>query len=482
MIEWKRIYPNIVFFASLFFLIAGCSHRTADPALSRGAGVTKTSNGIYNIRDFGASGNGTIKDTVAIQAAIDKCHQDGGGTVLVPSGKFLTAPLVMKSNVNLHISAGGTLLGSTDISDYKNWQSDKINTQFAPYNCKYLIIAEGAKNISLTGQGKIDGQGLVYYNQTTANTWFALDIKERPGRMIMFALCENVLVEGLTFVDSPAWTFWVIGCDRVKFDKINIINPFQAIHTDGIDIHCCSNVSISNSYFHTGDDCIILRAVDRVLKERKPCENVTVSNCTLESNCNAIRLSYIGDGTIRNCVFNNLTITKSFRGIILQIPTVEWLPKHDQERLRDSGAMNKANLPVIENILFSNIIIEAFQPIWIYLQDGAAAKSISNIHFSDMELRGSAASVFKGSKKAPLQNITLTNIGVRIDADSKLHTDEHALAFYCADAEDIAFRNVRISSEGVVKANEPTIRSARVKNLQINNLNNRTKNTDITKE
>ena len=181
---------------------------------------------VYNIRDFGAIGDGKTKDTAAIQAAIDKCSQSGGGRVLIPPGTFLTAPLVLKSNVDLHVSEGAVLLGSADIEDYVNWKSEKLNTQFAPYNSKYLIVAEDESNISLTGRGTIAGQGLVYFDRSgDGRTWPAIDRNERPGRMIMFALCRNVLVEGLTFIESPAWTFWAIGCDQIKFDKINIINP-----------------------------------------------------------------------------------------------------------------------------------------------------------------------------------------------------------------------------------------------------------------
>ncbi len=438
---------------------------------------------MYNICDFGAVGDGKTKNTMAIQTAIDKCAQSGGGTVLMPPGIFLTAPLVLKSNVNLHISEGATLLGSADIEDYKNWTSEKLNTQFAPYNCKYLIIAEDEKNISLTGRGTIAGQGLIYYDRSASGrTWPAFDRNERPGRMIMFALCQNVLVEGLTFVDSPAWTLWAIGCDQIKFDKINIINHFKAINTDGVDIDCCTDATISNSYFHTGDDCIVVRAIDRILKERKPCENVTVTNCTLESNCNAIRLSYIGDGIIRNCVFSNLTITKSFRGIIFQIPASAGVPRNDQEQAIIRQAIEHYNVPVVENILFSNIVNQAHQPIWIYLQDGAVAKAIRNIHFSDMEMRGSSASVVKGTTEMLPENITFSNIRVEVEPEETVYSDEAALAFYCENARDISFTNIRVSGENSAKADEPLIRCVNVDELEVKGLKNRTAHESLRED
>jgi len=402
-----------------------------------------------NIQDFGAKGDGVTKDTTALQGAIDKCTQSGGGTVLVPAGTFLTAPLVLKSNVNLHISAGGTLLGSTDNEDYPVWDSENINIMHAPYNTKYLIVADGEKNIAITGDGAIDGQGMIYYDQSDPKAfhWPARDTKIRPGRMLMFICCENVRLEGVTLINSPAWTVWCTGCNRVKVDKVDMLSDFKMINTDGIDIDCCSNVSISNCFFHTCDDCIVLRAISRFLKAPKACENVTVTNCQLESSCNPIRISYIGDGEIRNCVFSNLTITNSNRGIILQIPNFQSLPLHDQKRIKESGNFGEFAKPVVKNISFNNIFMDCDQPIWLYLNDDSEAAKLSDISFSNMRIVQRGPSVIHGGKKIGFEHITFNNVSITLAKGESRHDRYSASVFHLENCSGILFRGMRVRNE-----------------------------------
>src|SRR5690606_2915300 len=124
-------------------------------------------------------------------------------------------------------------------------------------------------------------------------------------------------------------------------------------------------------------DCIILRAISRVLRENKPCENVRVDNCTLQSNCNAIRVSYVRDGIIRNAAFSNISISESRRGIICQIPARTTSVSGID--VADSKEAELDAKPVVENLSFSNINVRALQPIWFYLADDALATRVANI-------------------------------------------------------------------------------------------------------
>ena len=177
-----------------------------------------------------------------------------------------------------------------------------------------------------------------------------------------------------------------------------------------------------------------------------------------------------------------MTITKSFRGIILQIPTSTRTPKDDQERAKKHRVAEHRNAPVVENILFSNIVNQAHQPIWLYLQDGAVAKAIRNIHFSDMEMRGSSTSVVKGTTEMLPENITFSNIRVEIEPEETVYSDEAALAFYCENARDISFTNIRVSGENSTKAGEPLIRCVNVDELEVQGLKNRTTHESLRED
>jgi len=434
----------------------------------------------YDVYKSGAKGDGKTNDTEAIQNAIDRCNRDGGGVVICPPGTFLTDPLYLRSNVNLHITASATLLGSDNPAVYKNWESKSIHAEFAPYNSKYLIVSENENNIALTGQGTINGRGLVFYDRSVQECpwWPVISYDERPGRMIMFVRCTNVLIEGLTFREPSAWTFWLTGCNGVIVDKIKVFSEYKCITTDGIDIDCCSNVSVSNSFFHTGDDCIVLRAIDRVLGEKIACENITITNCIMESNCNAIRVSYIGDGVIRNVVVSNSIIRNSPRGIILQIPSLSGMPKHDQERIARLNISKFFSKPVVENLLFSNMIVEANQPIWLYLDEDSVAESLQNIMFSNMRIEGISASAICGNKRAPIKNISFHNVQMKVKDGDPMHTDFPAQTLYCRDVNDMEFNGLKICGSHLSKPGRSAVICERA-NTIINGFQNKTECRDI---
>ena len=431
---------------------------------------------IFNVRDFGAQGDGVRMDTRAIQSAIDVCHRAGGGVVLLPRGIYLTGPLCLRSNINLHLVREATLLGSARVEDYSEWPAESFQAGKAPYNARYLLGAENAENLSITGEGVIDGQGAVHYDRSVEERvwWPVIDKKTRPGRMILLILCKNVTIEGITCVDSPAWTFWVSGCEKVKFHGVTIRTDWRQINTDGIDIDCCRDVTIRHCHISTGDDALVLRSVDRLFPDKKICEQVTVEHCTLESNCNAVRLSYLRDGVMRNITMENITILRSRRGITCQIPAPHEVPER-----RDPAPGSEG--PTVENVRFSNVRIEAKRPIWFWVSEMAVAKSIGNIRFENLDVVGPCASHMEGNAATPICNVIFDNVRMRLTGEGSSHEKEgRALALILRHCENVVLRNFRVEgSNPSVPEEAPLFLLESVPGCRISGLTNLT-GRDVT--
>ena len=396
----------------------------------------------FNVRELGAVGDGIAMDTLALQKALDLASAtEEGGIVLVPPGRYLTQPLRIGSNVRIHLEKGAIILASRNVDDYPEWEGrGYFNAHRCPYNGRYLLGAEGAENISITGEGVIDGQGFAFYEENEGAAFAkVIDKKTRPARMLMFAVCKNVRFEGVTFRNSPAWTCWMVGCTDVTFENLVIESNLRHMNADGIDIDACCNVLIRNCRIQTGDDAIVLRSISRLFNEERACEQIRVENCHLRSSCNAIRLAYYNDGDIRNVVMDNITIAKSCRGIICQIPLPAETPERNTQTLTNLG-------PVVENVRFSNIKIEARLPLWFRISEGSRARSIGNITFENLDIAGSTPSIFQGNSETFLKNLSFNNMRMRIvDGEPCLGADEmpcKAAALIVANCENLSVRNL----------------------------------------
>lgn len=373
------------------------------------------------IEKMGAVPDGKTKNTEIIQRAIDLCSASGG-KVVVSGGTYLTGKLVMKSNVELHISAGSVLLGSPDYDDYPESQTTHVNTKMLPRERNAcLIFAENCKNISITGMGTIACNGEHFVepkeNVTKKHTWTYRRIETlTPPRVVFFTGCENIKVTDVTMTDQPAgWSYWIHDCAYVTFDRVKILADVHYPNNDGIHINCSHDVSISNCFITCGDDCIVVRANSISLEKDTPCERVCVSNCALTSYTNGIRVGWMNDGTIRNCVFSNLVITDSHGGISIMLP----------HRVRQSGNVrifdprNPISTDVgreetlIENILFENIAMDNIyhRPIVIYVDENpnVHCKAIKNIRFSSLHSTSLKYPTFSGRETTPLGDIYFYN-------------------------------------------------------------------------
>ena len=308
----------------------------------------------------------TEKTGAAIQAAVDAAHNAGGGRVCLEPGVYLSGTICLKSNVELHLPAGAEIKGYSNPEQYDDFRDPGFDNVSPEGSRKCLIAAAHAENVSITGMGEINGSGTDFYDtDVPAGTAFAKPPHPRP-RMIQFFDCKNVLFEGVSFVDSPGWTFWLLGCDDVHVSRIRVTGCQQMINNDGIDI----------------DDC----------------RRVTVSNCTLDSWCQGIRIGCPSDDTIRRCTFSSITFKGRGNGISIDNP-VRYLRK---------GCTGYLDL---RDLTFTNFVIDSERvPLWINVEDSVRLRHIGAMTFSNFRIRAKQPIRLEGSRETWIDDIHFSGI------------------------------------------------------------------------
>lgn len=262
----------------------------------------------YNIVNYGAKPGLSDNNAVHIQKAIDAAAADGGGKVIIPAGNYVTGPLLLKSMVELHFEDDAVLLGSTKRMDYSE-------------GMMAIISAYGQHDISITGNGVIDGQG----QEVVQNALLLLRAgkiqddeyltkrpteKNRPNLMF-FKKCKKVKVTQLTLKNAASWVQNYKECDDVVIDRMTV-NSTAYWNNDGIDIVDSKNVRISNSFFNAADDAICLKS--EIINGS--CENVWVENCTARSSANGFKLGTGSIGGFKNITVKNLTVYDTYRSAV----------------------------------------------------------------------------------------------------------------------------------------------------------------------
>jgi hypothetical protein len=371
-----------------------------------------------------------------LQAAIDVCNANGGGDVVIPEGIFITGTVHLKSNVNLYLQIGAILRGSTNLNDYE------VNIPEKPYNQvhKGMLFTEDADNVSISGQGQIDGNGDSFFDTTiakrldSATTMYTrqkynfrrvetglgdgpIQPRERPYQMIVFSSCRRVTVKDVFITKSPFWCMHLVDCDGVHIYGIRLWTNMLAPNADGIDVTSCSNVIIDGCDIRTGDDALNIAGFShhyevpgfRRLKHFSG--NIIISNCNLQSNSSGIRIGYEDQNTLENVRVSNVNITNSSRGIGIF--------------LRDEGSL--------KNITFTNMYIETRMPTGDWWGNGepihisairgkpnVVLGKIENIQFNDIICKGDAGMVIYGTDESTIRNVSFKNITFEL-VDSKLN-------------------------------------------------------------
>jgi polygalacturonase len=242
-------------------------HRLAKVALTAGC-VGASSSSLYassgcDPRAYGATGDGETKDTVAIQMAIDACARLGGGTVTLAAGTYLSSPIVLKSNITLHLDKGATLLGSSNHEDYP------AKTEFHLPDLQPLVSATDSINVAITGDGVIDGAGESWWLEARSIKDHGILGNGHPRpKLIVFDHCKHVVVEGITVQNSPMWHVVPYYSDDVTIRNIRVLAPPDSPNTDAIDPFSSSHVRIGHVYADVGDDDIAIKSAPSTLRDR----------------------------------------------------------------------------------------------------------------------------------------------------------------------------------------------------------------------
>ena len=308
-------------------------------------------NNEVNLRDFGAVGDGSSLCTDAFRKAIEALSAKGGGRLTVPQGVWFTGPIVLKSNINLHLEKGAIILFSPDDALYPF-----IHTSFEGLDtrrCQSPISGNNLTNVAITGQGAIDGNGEFWrplkkqkvteaqWKAITsrggafkrADYWFPtegalnadnnanMNVPATPSseaewnamkrflRPVMISLvsCKNVWLKGVTFQNSPAWNIHPLMCENVLIEDVLVRNPSYAQNGDGLDLESCKNALIVNSTFDVGDDGICIKSGKDADGRKRgiPCENVIVSGCTVFKGHGGFVVGSEMSGGVKNIMVSN---------------------------------------------------------------------------------------------------------------------------------------------------------------------------------
>jgi polygalacturonase len=383
----------------------------------------------YNIRDFGAIGDGSTVNTVFIQKAIDRCADMGGGRVYVPAGVFITGTIHLKTNVNLYLESGATIKGSSQLRDYLSYTMPEYGQNY--YG---MLYTHNAENVSITGFGAIEGNDSAFFDFQHAKTissrgsrftrqkdnYRKSDVqpgdgpvvpKDRPHQMVIFTACHHVNIANVSLLHSPFWTLHFMDCDNVTVANICLWSGLLIPNGDGIDVTSCSNVLISGCDIRTGDDAVVVGGYNHHFEipgfnyATRVCENIIVTDCNLQSASSAIRVGFLDQNDVRHVHFSHINITNSTRGIGIF--------------LRDQGS--------IDDISFEDIFVDTKmrtgdwwgngEPIHISAvrgKDSVKLGHIRNVRFRDVNCRGENGILLYGSENSVLQDISFENVNVQI--------------------------------------------------------------------
>lgn len=257
---------------------------------------TPAAPGVFNVRDFGAKGDGATHDTKAIQAAIDRAFASGGGIVYFPTGRFLSGTVTVKSRVTLHLSIRAVLLGSASTADYSAEDFPARDLDVGGYKIWALLYAEDAEQIAIEGHGVIDGSGQYFPKVGVRDPDVPSSI--RP-RMIFFKNCHTVTLRDVTLRESGMWTVHLALCDAVQIGGLRVISTFN-LNQDGIVLDSCRDATVSDCYVNTVDDCIVLKS-----SFPRACSDITISNCVVQSYCAGLKLGTQSLGGFRGVAISD---------------------------------------------------------------------------------------------------------------------------------------------------------------------------------
>jgi hypothetical protein len=389
--------------------------------------------GVFNIRDYGAAGDGKTLDTPSINKAIEACAAAGGGQVLLPPGRYLSGTVHLKSRMTLFLEAGAVLVGTTKLDQYE-YPTPPAFMPEAQWGKWYraLVLGDGLEDIAIAGQGTIDGNKV--FDPTGEE-------RMRGPHTFVFVHCRKVTVRDVSFVDSANYAIFFMVSDHVDIRNVKFTGGWDGVHFRGGPDRPCRDVSIVGCEFFTGDDSIAGRYWD----------NTLISGCIINSSCNGIRL--IGPATdliVHDCLFYGPGI----------------YPHRTSDRHNMLAGINlqpgawDATKGDLDGVLISDITMHNVStPFHFSLKSGNTAGSIVVSRVTATGVYLAAASVESWAPE-PFKNVVFRDVtigykggGTREQAQMKVEspgTDARPLpawGFYARNVQNLQFDNVRLRCE-----------------------------------
>lgn len=428
-----------------------------------------------SLTDYGAKGDGSTLCTEAFAKAIDALAKQGGGRLVVPQGVWFTGPVVLKSNINLHLEKGAVILFTPDVNAYPI-----IKTSFEGLEtrrCQSPVSGTNLTNVAITGQGVIDGNGECWRPlkraKVTASQW--KNITSRGGvfrdknywapyaetlvgekmsdmnvpqniktdeewesikpflRPVMISLvnCKNVWLQGVIFQNSPAWNIHPLMCENLLVEGVQVRNPSYAQNGDGIDIESCKNTLVVNSTFDVGDDGICVKSGKDAdgRKRAMPTENLIINGCTVFKGHGGFVVGSEMSGGVKNVLVKDCQFLGTDVGL-----------RFKSKRGRGGVVENI----YIRNISMFDIVTDAITFDLYYggksaVEDLEEGKEVEikkmpvdettpvfrNIDIENVVCRGARRALyFNGLPEMPIKNITLRNIHISALHDAGFHYSE----------------------------------------------------------
>jgi len=355
-----------------------------------------------NPRQFGAKADGVTKDTVAIQAAIDSCATHGG-TVVLSAGTYVSAPIVLKSNITLQLDKGATLLGSPDHADYPPM------TIFHVPDIQPLVSALNATNVAITGDGTIDGNGESWWIEARANKGSGILGSSHPRPdLIIFDHCKHVRVEGITIQNSPMWQLVPYYTDDMVISHIRVLAPQHSPNTDAVDPFSSSNIRIDHLYADVGDDDIAIKSGPiNSPGPDDPSRDISISDCTFMHG-HGLSIGSELSGGARNIHAERVSFEGTDNGIRI---------KANRDRGNDVGNFSFRDITMKD--VKNPIIISEYYPK-VLPEAGEGPQPITRLtpHFHDIVLENVTASgaetaaVIIGLPESPVAGVVLRNVKI----------------------------------------------------------------------
>ena len=443
------IYSFVIFALGLFSACKNSSARTE-----------------YNISDFGAKASETIDNSEAIQKAIDACAGNGGGSVIFPAGKtFMSGPLHLRSNVNLHLEPGSRLLANPDKSIYHESAFGENEGEGMMW-----LIGRDLENISITGTGTIDGNGVAFMGAELDDSYELKPVTTFDPRPHILTLinCKKINISDITITGSAYWTVHLVGCYDAAISDISLLNNLKIRNGDGIDLDHSRKVRITGCFIESGDDCICLKN-RREYEQYGPCRDIVVTNCIMTSRSCAVKIGSENMDSIDHVLFDNCIIRNSNRGIGIQN--------------RDEGTVSDvtfANMSV-ECLYHSDVWWGKAEPIYVTsyrrapgnhkdagwrFPKGAKEGScgvVSRINFINVTCTSENGCFIGGETPDKVTDLTFRNVDLRLarttswpggvydkrpcDGEGFVHAPVYG--FYIDGASDITFADCRVNARSL---------------------------------